>query len=234
MPCRFLSARGTAIGKPAGHSPAAARAIVERQLAIVHRRWRVLVDDGACHLRVEFSKRLVWRQRTRAIVASEDKRPGGELVLALEIQAGRPGSSIRPGPLWMALAPRLGQLGNSHGVQCDRHQTVHSLQPNGSDGKTNSPKVSICFWIESTSAGAGIQATASYMPRRFRPTSRPPRSRYWPFRMRNGRRQFRPVWVGSNRSPPASSRRRVSPGAFLHCSSTKSPLSISARDWQPS
>ena len=138
MPYRFLSARGTAIGKPGGHSPAAARAIVERQLAIVHRRWRVLVDDGACHLRVEFSKRLVWRQRTRAIVASEDKRPGGELVLALEIQAGRPGSSIRPGPLWMALAPRLGQLDNSHGVQCDRHQTVHRLQPDGSDGKTNS------------------------------------------------------------------------------------------------
>src|SRR5215469_5965931 len=116
MPCGFLCTRGTAIGKPAGHPPAAARAIVEWQLAIVHRRWRVLVDDGACHLRIEFGKRLVWRQRTRAIVASEDKRSGGELVLALEIQAGRPGSKIRPGPIWMALAPRVGQLGNPHGV----------------------------------------------------------------------------------------------------------------------
>ena len=115
MPRSFLRTRGTAIGKPAGRSSTAARAIVERQLAIVHRRSRVLVDDGACHLRVEFSKRLVWCQRTRAILAPIGKRPRGELVLALEIQARRPGSSIRSGQLWMALASRLGQLGNSHG-----------------------------------------------------------------------------------------------------------------------
>jgi hypothetical protein len=68
------------------------------------------VDNGACHLRIEFSKRFVWRQGTRAILALKDQRRGGELVLALEVQARRPGGSIRPRPLWMALAPRLGQL----------------------------------------------------------------------------------------------------------------------------
>ena len=44
----------------------------------------------------------------------------------------------------------------------------------------------------------------------------------------------RPVWVGSNRDPPASSRRRVSPGAFSACSCIKSRSSISRPDWRRS
>src|ERR1700731_663461 len=87
LPCHLLCTRGTSIGNSAGSSPAIARATVRRQLAIVHRRWGVLVDDGACHLCIEFSKRLFRRQRTRAILALKDQRPGGKLVLALEIQS---------------------------------------------------------------------------------------------------------------------------------------------------
>ena len=70
----------------------------------------------------------------------------------------------------MALAPRLGQLGNPHGVQRHRHQTVHRLQPVGGR-KDEFAWVSICFWIESASAGDGIREIASYTECRSRPTS---------------------------------------------------------------
>ena len=50
--------------------------------------------------------------------------------------------------------------------------------------------VSICFWIESASAGAGIQGIASYTPQRFRLISKPPQLLYWRCMMKNERRQF--------------------------------------------
>jgi len=58
-------------------------------------------------------------------MAFEDEGPGGGLALTLEIQARGPDGSIRPRPLWMALASGLRQLGHSHGVQRHRHQTIH-------------------------------------------------------------------------------------------------------------
>jgi hypothetical protein len=66
------------------------------------------MDNGARHLRIELRERLVRRQRTGSIVAFEDQRPGGPQVLALEIQAGGPGGSIRPRLLRLALDPRRG------------------------------------------------------------------------------------------------------------------------------
>src|SRR5208282_3328545 len=108
LPCYLLSAGGTAFFSSARYSAPTERAILRRQLAIIHRRPRALVDNCACHLRIELSKRLVRRQKTGSFMAFEDQWPGGELVLALEVQAGGPGGSIRPRPLRMALASGLG------------------------------------------------------------------------------------------------------------------------------
>ena len=136
---KSFGARGTALFSSARCSAPTARATLRRQLAIIHRRRRAVLDNYACHLRIELSKRFVRRQRTGSFLAFEDQWPGGELVLALEIQAGGPGGSIRPRLLWMALDLWLGQLGHSHGVQRHRYQTVHRLQPVGSFRETHSP-----------------------------------------------------------------------------------------------
>src|ERR1700689_3200990 len=104
MPSKLLRAGGTALFSSAPCLATPARATLRRQLAIVCRRRRALVDNCACHLRIELSKRFVGCQRTRSIMALEDQGSRRGLVLALEIQARGPSGSIRPRPLWMALA----------------------------------------------------------------------------------------------------------------------------------
>ena len=85
--------------------------------------------------------------------------------MALEIQARGPGSSIRPRPLRMALAPRLRPVG-SFPRRSASSPSNSSLPATGRRLQRDEfAWVSICFWIESASAGAGIRETASYMRR---------------------------------------------------------------------
>jgi len=84
------------------------------------------VDNGARHLRIELSERLVGRQRTGSIMALENQKSGGGWFWRWKFKLADRARSIQPRPLRLALAPGSASWIIPTAFSVNRHQTVHT------------------------------------------------------------------------------------------------------------